>query len=52
MKFTEHLDQCERCRNHPFNLCSNGARLLQQEVDNVGRLQQDRKKQQKPWTQI
>lgn len=23
-----HLDQCAQCRNNPFNLCPEGARLL------------------------
>jgi hypothetical protein len=33
--FHEHLDGCEQCRNHPFELCSSGAELLR----NVGRLE-------------
>jgi hypothetical protein len=27
-KFHTHLDECEQCRNHPFELCSIGASLL------------------------
>lgn len=27
-KFHAHLDICSQCRNHPFDLCSIGARLL------------------------
>jgi hypothetical protein len=27
-KFHSHLDVCEQCRNHPFNLCPTGATLL------------------------
>ena len=23
-----HLDKCAQCRNHPFNLCPVGAKLL------------------------
>jgi hypothetical protein len=26
--FHKHLDDCERCRNHPFNLCEEGYLLL------------------------
>ena len=26
--FHKHLDQCERCRNQPFNLCAEGAEKL------------------------
>ena len=26
--FCAHLDVCEQCRNHPFNLCPIGAVLL------------------------
>lgn len=29
-KFHAHLDVCSRCRNHPFGLCSVGARLLEE----------------------
>lgn len=27
--FHEHLDSCEQCRNHPFELCFEGANLLE-----------------------
>jgi hypothetical protein len=27
-RFHAHLDVCEQCRNHPFNLCPLGDRLL------------------------
>lgn len=26
--FHDHLDGCEQCANHPFELCDEGARLL------------------------
>ena len=26
--FHEHLDECGRCRNNPFDLCPTGAFLL------------------------
>ena len=26
--FHAHLANCERCRNHPFDLCNDGAALL------------------------
>jgi hypothetical protein len=26
--FHEHLDKCAQCEKQPFNLCSEGARLL------------------------
>lgn len=26
--FHRHLDQCQQCREHPFDLCDEGARLL------------------------
>ena len=26
--FHEHLDECERCRTRPFDLCPVGAQLL------------------------
>lgn len=26
--FHAHLDECEQCRNHPFDLCGLGAVLL------------------------
>jgi hypothetical protein len=26
--FHRHLDRCQQCANHPFELCSEGARLL------------------------
>ena len=27
-KFNAHLDICEQCERHPFNLCHEGAKLL------------------------
>lgn len=30
--FHEHLDECERCRTQPFNLCPFGAKALQREA--------------------
>lgn len=27
-KYHKHLDKCPQCRNHPFNLCSKGERIL------------------------
>lgn len=27
-QFHKHLDECSQCRNHPFNLCLAGAKLL------------------------
>lgn len=27
-RFHEHLDDCERCREHPFDLCEAGKQLL------------------------
>ena len=27
-KFHAHLDVCNQCRNHPFDLCPTGAQLL------------------------
>lgn len=26
--FHTHLDECERCRNNPFNLCSKGEEII------------------------
>lgn len=28
-KFHAHLDACEQCRNHPFDLCPLGAAYLE-----------------------
>lgn len=27
-EFHEHLDRCDQCRNHPFDLCKEGESLL------------------------
>lgn len=27
--FHDHLDSCQQCADHPFNLCAVGARLLE-----------------------
>lgn len=32
-KFHAHLDVCSQCRNHPFGLCSVGARLLREAAE-------------------
>lgn len=29
-KFHKHLDQCAKCKNYPFNLCSEGDKLLRE----------------------
>lgn len=29
-EFHAHLDICSQCRNHPFGLCSTGAKLLKE----------------------
>jgi hypothetical protein len=26
--YHDHLDACDRCRNHPFALCTDGERIL------------------------
>lgn len=26
--FNNHLDACQQCANHPFDLCADGLRLL------------------------
>jgi len=31
--FHAHLDVCAGCRDHPFDLCATGARLLREAVD-------------------
>lgn len=36
-KFHKHLDQCEQCRNHPFALCPEGANLLREAAEGVGK---------------
>lgn len=33
--FHDHLDQCQRCRTQPFNLCPDGDRLLRTAATNV-----------------
>lgn len=33
--FHAHLDECEQCRDEPFNLCAEGARLLLEGARNV-----------------
>lgn len=33
--FHEHLDECERCRTQPFNLCPFGARALMREATEI-----------------
>lgn len=29
-EFHNHLDSCQQCREHPFNLCPEGARILKE----------------------
>jgi len=31
-KFHDHLDECEQCRNHPFDLCEKGYQIMQIEI--------------------
>jgi len=31
-KFHKHLDECEQCRNRPFDLCTEGLKILQEEI--------------------
>lgn len=35
--FHDHLDICEQCRNHCFDLCPIGARLLREAVESVSK---------------
>lgn len=35
-KFHAHLDACEQCREHPFDLCLIGASLLASSLDGNG----------------
>ena len=30
--FYRHLDECEQCRNHPFNLCVVGQRKIREAI--------------------
>ena len=32
LAFHGHLDECQRCREHPFDLCSVGAKKLKEAV--------------------
>lgn len=32
MTFSNHIDRCRQCLDHPFDLCPVGARLLQEEA--------------------
>ena len=34
-KFHAHLDICIQCRNHPFDLCKEGTRLLMYAVTGI-----------------
>lgn len=34
-RFHSHLDECEQCREHPFDLCKIGAILLRVSVQTV-----------------
>ncbi|MHB0964853.1 MAG: hypothetical protein ACYC36_00230 [Bellilinea sp.] len=31
-KFHQHLDECDRCRNNPMDLCATGLALLRDEI--------------------
>jgi hypothetical protein len=31
--YHDHLDICRQCREHPFNLCTEGAQILKNEVN-------------------
>jgi hypothetical protein len=33
--FHQHLEECERCRNHPFNLCKEGIKKLEEEAKSL-----------------
>lgn len=33
--FHAHLDACEQCRNEPFNLCPEGAKVLAESVEKL-----------------
>lgn len=35
LAFHRHLDACQQCREHPFDLCGAGSFLLQQAVKNA-----------------
>lgn len=45
--FHKHLDECERCRTQPFNLCEVGACLikLQAEFTNLGNVRRAARKE-------
>ena len=34
-KFHAHLDICEQCRENPFDLCDEGAKLLISEAEKI-----------------
>ena len=34
--FHEHLDNCEQCKQHPFDLCREGGRILRQAARETG----------------
>ncbi len=34
-KFHAHLDDCKQCRDHPFDLCPDGAKLLKEAATGV-----------------
>jgi len=48
-KFHEHLDKCEQCRNHPFDLCEIGQKLLIESTKNIS--DEDISGYGKPWTE-
>lgn len=33
--FYSHLNKCAQCRNHPFELCEDGAELLKESAQEV-----------------
>lgn len=39
-RFHQHLDACSQCADHPFELCAIGAKLLQEEAQDLKGLEQ------------
>ena len=33
--FSDHLDVCQQCEQHPFALCAEGERLIRQAVSDM-----------------
>jgi hypothetical protein len=42
VEFHTHLDTCEQCRLHPFNLCAVGGEILAREFKEKVRDESDR----------